>query len=122
MLATRIKQKDAVFYFASYQASELLEKVRFISRFYHEGHEIEGSKPNVEDPISDFIGKIERSDQAFQRSLSRRKVREIVNFYETAGTQPAIPATVLLITDEMLKFETLPGSETVGKLSEPLRP
>ena len=40
MLATRIRQKDGIFYFASYPAKDVLEKVRFISRFYGEGEEI----------------------------------------------------------------------------------
>jgi DGQHR domain-containing protein len=122
MLATRISQKDAVFYFASYRATDLLDKVKFITRFYHEGKEIEPAKPKTDDAISEFIGHIERSDHAFQRTLSRRKVREIVNFYETAGTQPAIPGTVLVVTDETLRFKPVQGSDTVGELTEPLRP
>ena len=40
MQATQIRQKDGVFYFASYRAKDLLAKVRFISRFYGEGEEI----------------------------------------------------------------------------------
>jgi len=34
MIATQIRQKDALFYFASYPSRHLLERVRFISRFY----------------------------------------------------------------------------------------
>jgi hypothetical protein len=37
MIATRIRQKDAVFYFVAYPSEDLLTKVRFISRFYDEG-------------------------------------------------------------------------------------
>jgi len=36
MIATQIRQKDALFYFASYPSEKLLERVRFISRFYDE--------------------------------------------------------------------------------------
>ena len=36
MLATRIRQKDGIFYFTSLPADEVLSKVRFISRFYGE--------------------------------------------------------------------------------------
>ena len=36
MIATQIRQKDALFYFASYPSEKLLSKVRFISRFYDE--------------------------------------------------------------------------------------
>jgi hypothetical protein len=41
MQATQIRQKDGVFYFVSYRAKDLLAKVRFISRFYGEGEQIE---------------------------------------------------------------------------------
>ena len=36
IIATQIRQKDAVFYFASYTPEKLLGQVRFISRFYDE--------------------------------------------------------------------------------------
>ena len=34
MLATRIRQKEGTFYFIAYNAVELLDKVRFTSRFF----------------------------------------------------------------------------------------
>ena len=40
MLATQVRQKDSVYYFVAYPADELLEKIRFISRFYGEGEQI----------------------------------------------------------------------------------
>ena len=40
MLATQVRQKDSVFYFVAYPAEDLLDKVRFISRFYGEGEQI----------------------------------------------------------------------------------
>ena len=40
MLATRIRQKDGIFYLASYSAKEILGKVRFISRYYDEDEQI----------------------------------------------------------------------------------
>ena len=36
MIATQVRQKDAVFYFASYPSEKLLTKLRFISRCYDE--------------------------------------------------------------------------------------
>ena len=98
MQATQIRQKDGVFYFVSYRAKDLLAKVRFISRFYGEGEEIAPSRISEDDDIAQFIAKIERNDHAFQRSLSRAKVRQLKNFYETAISQPPIPGTVLLFT------------------------
>jgi len=76
MIATQIRQKDAVFYFASYPSEKLLNKVRFISRYYdEEGGEIKAEQVQEEDDVAQFIAKIERSDKAFQRELSRSKVR-----------------------------------------------
>jgi DGQHR domain-containing protein len=118
MLATRIRQKDGIFYFVSFKAKDILNRVRFTSRFYFEGETIEADA-DEEDPIARFIGKVERSEKAFQRMLSRRKVREIVNFYESAETQPALPGSVLLFSEEILKFRPLGQFESIGDLEDP---
>ena len=97
MIATRIRQKDAVFYFVAYPSEELLEKVRFISRFYGEEGSIAPEEAEANDDVAQFIARIERNEKAFQRELSRSKVKQIRNFYETAITQPPIPGTVLLL-------------------------
>jgi DGQHR domain-containing protein len=119
MLATRVRQKDGVFYFVAYPAEDLLRKIQFMSRFYGEGEQIAPAHAPAEDDIARFIAKIERSDKAFQRQLSRAKVKAITNFYETAASQPPIPGTVLLFTPERLKFDRLGTFEHVGNLEEP---
>ncbi len=120
MFATQIRQKDAIFYFASYSSQQLLEKVRFISRFYDEdAGEIKAAEVPEEDDVAQFISKIERSDKAFQRELSRAKVRSIRNFYETAISQPPIPGTVLLFTPQQLRFEAWTDGSGGGHLQEP---
>src|SRR3984957_19294903 len=120
MIATQIRQKDALFYFASYPSEQLLEKVRFISRFYdEEGGQIAAEELPSEDDVAHFIAKIERSDKAFQRQLSRAKVKAIRNFYETAISQPPIPGTVLLFTPQRLNFEAWADGSGVGRLQEP---
>lgn len=119
MIATQIRQKDAVFYFAAYPSEELLGRVRFISRFYDEGETLSPESGEAEDDVAQFIAKIERSDKAFQRTVSRAKVKAIRNFYETAITQPPIPGTVLLFTPQRLRFQVLEGQGTVGHLQDP---
>jgi len=119
MLATQIRQKDAVFYFVAYAAEDLLGKVRFISRYYGEGEQIAPEPVPEGDEIGRFIARTERSEKAFQRPLSRAKVRAIKNFYETAVTQPPIPGTVLLFTSERLQFAPIGAYENVGDLQEP---
>jgi DGQHR domain-containing protein len=120
MIATQIRQKDALFYFVAYPSEDLLRKVRFISRFYDEGQEIKPEEAEAGDDVAQFIARVERQEKAFQRSLSRSKVRAIRNFYETAISQPPIPGTVLLFTPEKLPFELLAGNETVGNLPDPV--
>jgi DGQHR domain-containing protein len=115
--ATRIRQKDGIFYFASYSAQDLLQKVRFISRFYGEGEEIAPTRVAQDDEVGQFIARIERTDKAFQRALSHNKVRQLRNFYETAVTQPPIPGAVLLFTPEQLNFRST--NEDIGSLQEP---
>lgn len=118
MLATRIRQKEGVFYFIAYKAVDLLDRVRFVSRYYYEGERIEAEERG-EDEVARFIAGIEKSEKAFQRQLNRQKVRQIVNFYETASSQPLIPGTILLFTEEKLRFEPIGASTLMGNLSEP---
>lgn len=121
MLATQIRQKDGVFYFVSYPSEDLLGKVRFISRFYgDEGGKLMAEEVPEGDEVGEFISRIEKTDGAFQRELSKAKVSAIQNFYETAMSQPPIPGTVLLFTADRLRFEPLGrGVENVGNLEEP---
>lgn len=120
MIATQIRQKDAIFYFVSYPSEHLLSRVRFISRFY--GEEAGAIPPEAvpeQDDVAQFMARVERSDKAFQRQISHQKVRAIRNFYETAITQPPIPGTVLLFTPHRLHFEAWTDNSGVGRLHEP---
>ena len=119
MLATQVRQKDSVYYFVAYPAEDLLDQVRFISRFYGEGEQIAPEAVPESDEIAGFIAKIERTEKAFQRQLSKAKVRAIKNFYETAVSQPPIPGAVLLFTEERLAFEPVGRFDNVGNLQEP---
>lgn len=120
MIATQVRQKDAVFYFASYGSEQLLGKVRFISRFYdEEGGGIKAEEVPADDDVGQFIARIERSDKAFQREMSKAKVAAIRNFYETAMSQPPIPGVVLLFTPQKLNFQPWEDGSGVGRLQEP---
>jgi DGQHR domain-containing protein len=119
MLATRIRQKDSLFYFVSFPAKEVLENVRFISRFYGDGDQIEPQALPKHDEIAQFIARVESTDDAFQRQMSKAKVHQLCNFYEMAVSQPPIPGTVLLFTSDALRFTALSGQESVGHLTPP---
>src|SRR5947208_1109929 len=119
MMATQIRQKDALFYFVAYPSEDLLTRVRFMSRFYDEGETIKAEELEAGDDVAQFIARIERSDKAFQRALSQSKVRAIRNFYETAISQPPIPGTVLLFTPQKLRFQALNQGNALGHLQDP---
>jgi DGQHR domain-containing protein len=118
MLATRIVQKEGIFYFIAYKATDLLDRVSFTSRYYFEGEQIEADEPG-QDEVARFIAGIEKSEKSFQRILNRRKIGQIVNFYETAVNQPLVPGTILLFTDETLRFRRSEIADNIGFLSEP---
>ena len=119
MLATQVRQKDGALYFVTFSAEDVLSRVRFISRFYGEGGQIAPEPVPEGDDVARLVSRIEKSDRAFQRTLSRPKVRAIKNFCENAGSQPPIPCTVLLFTPERLAFRPGGGLTHVGDLELP---
>ncbi|TAN20626.1 MAG: DGQHR domain-containing protein [Acidobacteria bacterium] len=122
MFATRIEQKGSAFYFIAYRAEDLLARVRFSSRFYGEQGETlaADATPDDTDEVARFIAGVEKKDESFQREMKRTKVKQIINFYETAESQPPIPGTILLFTKENLRFTPLGrGIESAGELTEP---
>jgi len=119
MLATRVSQKESVFYFAAWPAADLLGKVRFTTRFEAEEGKLASAEPPADDEIAGFIAKVERSEKAFQRGMAKAKVAQIRNFYETCGAQPMIPGTVLLFTPERLRFTASTPDGPVGSLASP---
>ena len=120
-----MRQKDAEFYFISYPAEDLLQRVRFVSRFYGGRREaVGGEAPAAREPdeVERFVRAIERTSGSFQRDLNRRKLRQIRDFYRNETQQPLIPGAVLLFSSEALRFRSLPGQERLGHLGEPELP
>ena len=116
----RMRQKEAEFYFVSYPAEDLLRKVRFLSRFYGRGDDSGGGdRKRDPDDVERYIRAIEGSSQAFQRTLIRKKVSQIKDFYRNETRQPIIPGAVLLFTPEDLPFSPLGKYERMGNLEEP---
>lgn len=120
MLALRMRQKDAEFYFVSYPAEDLLRKTRFVSRFYgDDGEVVGGDKRRDPDDIERFVREIERSSDAFQRQVNRKKVAQIRNFFRNQSEQPLVPGAVLLFAEERLNFTPIGGYDRAGDLEEP---
>jgi DGQHR domain-containing protein len=125
MLAQRMRQKGAEFYFVSYPAEDLLQRVRFVSRYYGgRGETVGGETPSAHEPdeVERFVRAIERTSGSFQRELNRRKLRQIRDFYRNEAEQPLIPGAVLLFSSEELRFRPQSGQERLGDLAEPSEP
>src|SRR5689334_896948 len=113
MLATRIRQKEGTFYFIAYNAVELLDKVRFTSRYFFEGEEIAQGKISEHDDVAQLIAGSERSEKGLHRQLNRQKIKQFVTFYEAVVAQPMIRGTVLIFTYETLRFQRAGESESI---------
>jgi DGQHR domain-containing protein len=126
MFAQRMRQKESEFYFVSYPAEDLLRKVRFVTRFYGDRGQVIGGEPPAgkkkrkePDDVERYVQAIEQNSKSFQRSLNRRKIGQIKDFYRNESRQPVIPGAVLLFTSEKLEFQPLKGMERAGNLIEP---
>ena len=119
MLATRVSQKEGVFYSVVYPAEDLLRRVRFTSRFEAEEGRIAVTAPGEQDEVGRFIHDVEKQEAAFQRPMAKAKIAAIRNFYETCGPQPMIPGSVLLYTAKRLDFSPVAPWDHVGDLQEP---
>jgi DGQHR domain-containing protein len=129
--AIRMQQFGVQFYQASLTASDIDKLVRFEVLSYGENAQtpVRGSKqkPGVAPSKVnwDFLERrIATSDKAYQRQIIRRKIDELVQYYEQcrqARDLPSIPGAVIISCDERLSFESVDGDERVGILKVPER-
>ncbi len=66
--------------------------------------------------------KIAASEQAFQRPIIKKKIDELVAYYlqcADSGTLPAIPGSVLLVSEKRLEFAPSSGRTDSGSLKLP---
>jgi len=68
--------------------------------------------------------RIASSDKAYQRQIIRKKIDELVQYYEQcrqARDLPSIPGAVIISCDEELKFEPIEEGSPLGTLRVPER-
>jgi DGQHR domain-containing protein len=127
--AIRMQQFGVAFYQASLTANDIDKLVRFEVLSYGEqshppvrGGKRRGTPSKVNWDLLER--RIASSEKAYQRQIIRRKIDELVQYYEQcrqARDLPSIPGAVIISADESLKFEpTEPGSD-VGTLKVPER-
>src|SRR5215203_2816202 len=125
--AIRMQQFGVQFYQASLTASDIDKLVRFeVLSYVDQSGGVRGSKKAPKSKINwDLLERrIASSDKAYQRQIIRKKIDELVQYYEQcrqARDLPSIPGAVIISADEKLSFEpTEPGS-MLGRLKVPER-
>src|SRR6266536_4578692 len=130
--AIRMQQFGVQFYQASLTASDIVKLVRFEVLSYGEGGQpgVRGGrqKPGMPAPSKvnwDFLERrIASSDKAYQRQIIRKKIDELVQYYEQcrqARDLPSIPGAVIISCDEKLTFQASGDDPRVGILKVPER-
>jgi DGQHR domain-containing protein len=129
--AIRMQQFGVQFYQASLTASDIDKLVRFEVLSYGENAQapVRGSKQRPGATPSkvnwDFLERrIASSEKAYQRQIIRRKIDELVQYYEQcrqARDLPSIPGAVIISCDEKLSFQAVDGDARVGILKVPER-
>src|SRR5437867_4393923 len=129
--AIRMQQFGVQFYQASLTASDIDKLVRFEVLSYGEGGQpgVRGrQRPGLPAPSKvnwDFLERrIASSEKAYQRQIIRKKIDELVQYYEQCRLSrdlPSIPGAVIISCDEKLTFQAADEDNRVGILKVPER-
>jgi DGQHR domain-containing protein len=129
--AIRMQQFGVQFYQASLTASDIDKLVRFEVLSYGDQTQapVRGNKAKPGATPSkvnwDFLERrIASSEKAYQRQIIRKKIDELVQYYEQcrqARDLPSIPGAVIISCDEKLSFQATDGDSRVGILKVPER-
>src|SRR5919106_4951126 len=128
--AIRMQQFGVQFYQASLSASDIDKLVRFEVLSYGErAQPVRGGRRKGMPPPSkvnwDLLERrIAANDKAYQRQIIRKKIDELVQYYEQcrqARDLPSIPGAVIISCDEPLRFEPAEDGGSIGTLKVPER-
>jgi DGQHR domain-containing protein len=127
--AIRMQQFGVQFYQASLTAGDIDKLVRFEVLSYGEqsqppvrGGKRRGAAPKVNWDLLER--RIASNEKAYQRQIIRRKIDELVQYYEQcrqARDLPSIAGAVIISCDEPLRFEPIEGNPVLGVLKVPER-
>src|SRR5262245_58696338 len=126
--AIRMQQFGVQFYQAALTAEDIDKLVRFEVLSYGESGQlpVRGGKKKAPSKVRwDLLERrIASSEKAYQRQIIRRKIDELVNYFEqcrAARDLPSIAGAVIISCDEPLKFESTAGDPSIGILKIPER-
>jgi DGQHR domain-containing protein len=125
--ALRMQQFGVQFYQASLTARDIDKLVRFEVLDYGDssgGRGVRGSARTSKVRWDLLERRIASSEKAYQRQIIRKKIDELVAYYEQcrqARDLPSIPGAVIISCDEPLKFDAVDGEPSLGILKVPER-
>jgi DGQHR domain-containing protein len=125
--AIRMQQFGVRFYQASLTAGDIDKLVRFEVLSYGESAQpVRGGNKKSPSKVNwDLLERrIASSEKAYQRQIIRRKIDELVQYYEQcrqARDLPSIAGAVIISCDEKLAFEPVEEGMAVGRLKVPER-
>ena len=132
--AIRMQQFGVQFFQASLTASDIDKLVRFEVLSYGDSAQppVRGGKPRPGEPSAtpskvnwDLLERrIASNEKAYQRQIIRRKIDELVQYYEQcrqAKDLPSIPGAVIISCDEKLSFQPSADDPRLGILKVPER-
>src|SRR6187401_3360464 len=124
-----MQQFGVQFYQASLTANDIDKLVRFeVLDYGEQAQPVRGGKKKTAAPSKVNWDLLERriasSDKAYQRAIIRKKIDELVAYYEQcrqARDLPSIAGAVIISCDEALKFEPVQSGSPLGTLRVPER-
>ena len=125
--AIRMQQFGVRFYQASLTAGDIDKLVRFEVLSYGEaGQPVRGGNKKTPSKVNwDLLERrIASNEKAYQRQIIRRKIDELVQYYEQcrqARDLPSIAGAVIISCDEKLTFEPIEEGMSIGRLKVPER-
>jgi DGQHR domain-containing protein len=129
--AIRMQQFGVQFYQAALTAKDIDKLVRFeVLNYGEQAKGVRGKRRGAPQQPTSKVNwdvlerRIAASDKAYQRQIIRKKIDELVQYYEQcrqARDLPSIPGAVIISCDETLKFEAAQEGATVGTLKVPER-
>src|SRR5438093_8794615 len=125
--AIRMQQFGVQFYQASLTAGDIEKLVRFeVLSYGQEAQPVKGGRRRGSPSKVNWDlleRRIASNEKAYQRQIIRRKIDELVPYYEQcrqARDLPSIPGAVIISCDEKLTFQAA-GDDRVGILKVPER-
>src|SRR6187399_3070882 len=125
--ALRMQQFGVQFYQASLTAKDIDKLVRFEVLNYGEASGTQGLRGAARQSKVrwDLLERrIASSEKAYQRQIIRKKIDELVTYFEQcrqARDLPSIAGAVIISCDEPLRFEPIEAGSTLGTLKVPER-